>query len=127
MINGHFFLGHPEVQKYVCDQNQYSNTLAQPYPKQSLNFISNVSKKYLKFNFQLTGVPTTSPGSTGSGSNLSPSCGEGGPAVSPLSSSRTGSGMADPMNGQIFSDSSHLAALSGEKFKFKNILKSIVR
>lgn len=69
--------------------------------------------------FQLTGVPATSPGSTGSGSNLSPSCGgEGGPAVSPLSSSRAGSGMAgDPMAGQILSDSSHLAALSGKKTK----------
>ena len=68
------------------------------------------------FQFQLTGVPATSPGSTGSGSNLSPSCGgEPGPALSPLSSSRAGSGMAgDPMAGQILSDSSHLAALSGQ-------------
>ena len=65
----------------------------------------------------MTGVPATSPGSTGSGSNLSPSCGgEPGPALSPLSSSRAGSGMAgDPMAGQgILSDSSHLAALSGQ-------------
>ena len=62
--------------------------------------------------FQLvTGAPTTSPGSTGSGSNLSPSCGEGGPAVSPLSAARTGSGMTDPMTGQLL-DSSSLAALS---------------
>ncbi len=43
----------------------------------------------LLFLLQLvTGVPATSPGSTGSGSNVSPSCGEGGPALSPLSSSR---------------------------------------
>lgn len=59
----------------------------------------------------VTGAPTTSPGSTGSGSNLSPSCGEGGPAVSPLSAARTGSGMTDPMTGQLL-DSSSLAALS---------------
>ena len=59
----------------------------------------------------MTGAPTTSPGSTGSGSNLSPSCGEGGPTVSPLSGGRTGSGMTDPMTGQLL-DSSSLAALS---------------
>ena len=48
-------------------------------------------------SFQLvTGVPATSPGSTGSGSNLSPSCGgEGGPAPSPQSRPS----MTDPMSG----------------------------
>ena len=65
--------------------------------------------------FQLvTGAPTTSPGSTGSGSNLSPSCGEGGPGggagSSPLSRSAPAPGMTDPMTGQLLDSS--LAALS---------------
>ncbi|XP_023339318.1 homeobox protein araucan isoform X2 [Eurytemora carolleeae] len=57
----------------------------------------------------VTGVPTTSPGSTGSGSNLSPSCGvEGGTTSSPLSSNPR-VGMND-MSGQLLDSS--LAALS---------------
>ena len=54
-------------------------------------------------------MPTTSPGSTGSGSNLSPSCGvEGGTTSSPLSSNPR-VGMND-MSGQLLDSS--LAALS---------------
>ena len=56
--------------------------------------------------FQLTGAPATSPGSTGSGSNLSPSCGESSaasahnPAPSPLSSHRSLPGnVPDAMGG----------------------------
>ena len=57
--------------------------------------------------FQLTGAPATSPGSTGSGSNLSPSCGESSaasahnPAPSPLSSHRSLPGnVPEAMGGQ---------------------------
>ena len=96
----------------------HDNLLRVSFPKHRENIKTLMKVMMTCFIFsslQLTGVPTTSPGSTGSGSNLSPSLGaEGGPAVSPLSSSRTGSGMTDPMTGQILPDSSHLAALSGE-------------
>ena len=63
----------------------------------------------------MTGVPATSPGSTGSGSNLSPSCGAGeggGPAPSPQS--RPSAMTADPNGGGQLLESSpaSLAALS---------------
>ena len=66
----------------------------------------NVVQIWLRF-FQLTGAPATSPGSTGSGSNLSPSCGESSaasahnPAPSPLSSHRSLPGnVPEAMGGQ---------------------------
>ena len=68
--------------------------------------------------FQLTGAPATSPGSTGSGSNLSPSCGESSaasahnPAPSPLSSHRSLPGnVPEAMGGQQVTEKLNLSQL----------------
>ena len=73
--------------------------------------------------FQLTGAPATSPGSTGSGSNLSPSCGESSaasahnPAPSPLSSHRSLPGnVPEGMGGQQVTEKVYLLnGLQNEK------------
>jgi len=70
----------------------------------------------------LTGIPATSPGSTASSSNLSPTCGAEGaasPLLAPRALSTTPSSnmssMTDPVTGQLMGDCdpSRLAALTG--------------